>query len=137
MKKEKIIHIASVAFILFSAFCLLMVSLMAFANPQSVMDLVSVKLTNNDAFSSIRGIYGGVGLTIVLSLIYLVRKHRSEALLFLTVLWGLYAVSRLITIMVEGPLGDFGTQWIVTESVLCGIALLLLKSSKQLKQATL
>jgi hypothetical protein len=137
MKKEKIIHIASVAFILFSAFCLLMVSLLAFANPQSVMDLVSVKLTNNDAFSSIRGIYGGVGLTIVLSLIYLVRKHRSEALLFLTVLWGLYAVSRLITILVEGPLGDFGTQWIITESVLCGIALLLLKSSKQLKQAAI
>jgi uncharacterized membrane protein len=137
MKKEKIIHIASIAFILFSAFCLLMVSLMAFASPQSVMDLVSVKLTNNDAFSSIRGIYGGVGLTIVLSLIYLVRRHRSEALLFLTVLWGLYAVSRLITIVVEGPLGDFGTQWIVTESILCGIALFLLKSSKQLKPAAI
>lgn len=101
------------------------------------MDLVSVKLTNNDAFSSIRGIYGGVGMTIVLSLIYLVRKHRIEALLFLTVLWGLYAASRLITIVVEGPLGDFGTQWIITESVLCGIALLLLKSSKQLNQAAI
>lgn len=133
MKKEKIIRIASVAFILFSAFCLLMVSLMAFADPQSVMDLVSVKLNNNDAYSSIRGIYGGVGLTIVLSLIYMVRKNRNEALLFLTVLWGLYAISRLITILVEGPLGDFGTQWIITETVFCGIALFLLESSRKLK----
>jgi O-antigen/teichoic acid export membrane protein len=135
MKKEKLIRMASIAFILFSAFSLLMVSLMAFANPQSVMDLVSVKLTNNDAFSSIRGIYDGVGLSLVISLMYLLRKNRIEALMFLTVLWGLYAMSRLITIMIEGPLGDFGTQWIITESVLCGIALLLLRSSKQVNQA--
>ena len=133
MKKEKLVRMASIAFILFSAFCLLMVSLMAFANPQSVMDLVSVKLSNTDAFSSIRGIYGGVGLTIVISLIYMMRKHIKEALLFLTLLWGLYAVSRLITILVEGPLGNFGTQWIVTESVLCGIAILLLESYKKIK----
>jgi len=135
MKKEKLIRVAAIAFIVFSAFCLLMVSLMAFVNPQSVMDLVSVKLNNNDAYSSIRGIYGGVGLTIVISLIYLIRTHVKEALLFLTLLWGLYAISRLITILVEGPLGDFGMQWIVTESVLCGIAVVLLESYKKLTPA--
>ena len=59
MKKEKLVRVASISFIVFSAFCLLMVSLMAFVNPQSVMDLVSVKLTNDDASSSIRGIYEG------------------------------------------------------------------------------
>lgn len=133
MKKEKLVLVASIAFISFSAFCLLMVSLMAFVNPQSVMDLVAVKLSNNDAFSSIRGIYGGVGLTIVISLIYMMRKHVKEALSFLTLLWGFYAVSRLITILVEGPLGDFGTQWIVIESVFCGIAILLLESYKRVK----
>jgi len=133
MKREKLVRVASIAFISFSAFSLLMVSLMAFVNPQSVMDLVAVKLSNNDAFSSIRGIYGGVGLTIVISLIYMMRKHIKEALLFLTLLWGLYAVSRLITILAEGPLGDFGTQWIVTESVCCGIAILLLESYKRVK----
>jgi hypothetical protein len=133
MKKEKLIRVSSVAFIVFSAFCLLMVSLMAFVNPQSVMDLVSVKLPNNDAYSSIRGIYGGVGLTIVISLIYLIRKNVKDGLLFLTLLWGFYAISRLITILVEGPLGDFGMQWIVTESVLCGIAVLLLESNKKIK----
>jgi nitrate reductase gamma subunit len=133
MKKEKLVRVASLAFISFSAFCLLMVSLMAFASPQSVMDLVSVKLTNTDAFSSIRGIYGGVGMTIVISLIYMMRKHIKEALLFLTLLWGLYAVSRFITILIEGPLGNFGTQWIVTESVFCGIAILLLESYKRVK----
>lgn len=133
MKKEKLVRIAAIAFIVFSAFCLLMVSLMAFVNPQSVMDLVSVKLNNNDAYSSIRGIYGGVGMTIVISLIYLIRKNVKEALLFLTLLWGFYAVSRFITILVEGPLGDFGMQWIVTESVFCGIAIMLLESYKRLK----
>ncbi len=133
MKKEKIVRGSAVAFILFSAFCLLMVSLMAFIDPQSVMDLVSVKLNNNDAYSSIRGFYGGVGLTIVISLLYLIRKNMKYALLFLTLLWGFYAISRLITILIEGPLGDFGNQWIVTESVLCGIAVLLLESYKKLK----
>jgi hypothetical protein len=133
MKKEKIVRGSAVAFIMFSAFCLLMVSLMAFINPQSVMDLVSVKLNNNDAYSSIRGIYGGVGLTIVISLLYLIRNNMKYALLFLSLLWGFYAVSRLITILIEGPLGDFGNQWIVTESVLCGIAILLLESYKKLK----
>ena len=133
MKKEKLVRVASISFIVFSAFCLLMVSLMAFVNPQSVMDLVSVKLTNNDAASSIRGIYGGVGMTIVISLLYLIRNHVKEALLFLTLLWGLYAISRLITILVEGPLGAFGNQWIVTEMVLCGIAIVLLKYNRKLK----
>ena len=75
MKNEKLVRVATIAFIVFSAFCLLMVSLMAFLNPQSVMDLVSVKLTNTDAYSSIRGIYGGVGMTLVISLLYLIRNH--------------------------------------------------------------
>lgn len=133
MKKEKLVRVATIAFIVFSAFCLLMVSLMAFLNPQSVMDLVSVKLTNTDAYSSIQGIYGGVGMTLVISLLYLIRNHANEALLFLTFLWGLYAISRLITILVEGPLGQFGNQWIVTETILCAIALVLLKFNKKLK----
>ena len=71
MNKNKIINIASAVFILFSALSLLMVSLMAMANPQSVMDLVQVQLPNTDAYSSIRGIYGGVGLVIITQLIYL------------------------------------------------------------------
>ena len=133
MKKEKLVRVATIAFIVFSALCLLMVSLMAFLNPQSVMDLVSVKLTNTDAYSSIQGIYGGVGMTLVISLLYLIRNHANEALLFLTFLWGLYAISRLITILVEGPLGQFGNQWIVTETILCAIALVLLKFNKKLK----
>jgi hypothetical protein len=37
----------------------------------------------------------------------------------------LYAVSRAITILVDGPLGDFGTQWIITESILFIIAIIL------------
>ena len=125
MRNNKIINVAAVVLIIFSAFSMLMVSLMAFANPQSVMDLVQVHLPNNDSYSSIRGIYGGVGLVIVIQLIYLAVKDRKKGLGFLAMLWGFYAVSRLVTIAVEGPLGDFGTQWLTIESVLCLSSLVL------------
>lgn len=119
------IRVASGVFIGFSALSLLSVSLMAFANPQSVMDLVGVQLPNNDAYSSIRGVYGGVGLTIVISLIYLIKKQAQLALGFLVMLWGFYAISRTITIFTEGQLGAFGSKWLVIEAVFCLIALVL------------
>ena len=75
MKKDKTITLAARGFILLSAFSLLSVSLMAFFAPQSVMDLVQVRLENSDAFSSIRGVYGGVGLTIF---IFLIIQHECK-----------------------------------------------------------
>lgn len=99
---------------------------MAFMNPQSVMDLVQVQLPNNDAFSSIRGVYGGVGFTITTVIIYTLFKSRKTGLAFIALLWGTYAVSRLITIAVEGSLGDFGQQWLMIESSLCLMSLVLL-----------
>ena len=125
MNKNKIINIVSGVFILFSAFSLLMVSLMAMANPQSVMDLVQVQLPNTDAYSSIRGIYGGVGLVIITQLIYLLIKDRKKALAFLSLFWGAYALSRLITIAAEGSLGAFGSQWLMIESVFCVLSVVL------------
>lgn len=129
--KTKVLSILSRGFILLSALSLFSVSLMAFNDPQSVMDLVQVKLTNTDAYSSIRGIYGGVGLSLVVSLIYLAWKEPQKGLLFLSILWGLYAVSRIITMTKEGPLGDFGTQWVIIESVFCLIATSLLLINKK------
>ena len=126
MKSQKIISVAAASFIGFSAFSIISVSLMAFSDPQGVMDLVHVKLTNTDAYSSIRGVYGGVGLTIFLTLVYLGFRDQTKGLLFAAILWGLYAVSRLITIFREGPLGDFGNQWLTIESGLCLVALVLL-----------
>lgn len=134
MKATRIINVSSVALILFSALSLLSVSIMAIASPQKVMDLVQVQLNNNDAFSSIRGVYGGVGLTIVISLIYLAMKDASKGLVFLCMLWGFYALSRLMTIVSEGQLGAFGTQWLTIESVLCllSIVLLVLRRDRKL-----
>ncbi|MBD0258024.1 MAG: DUF4345 domain-containing protein [Cytophagales bacterium] len=122
MSTNKLVHLSSTGLILLSAASLLSVSFMAFANPQSVMDLVQVQLTSNDAFSSIRGVYGGVGLALGISLLYLMVKDTGKGLAFLCLLWGFYAASRIITIFVEGSLGDFGTQWLITESVLFGLA---------------
>ena len=126
MKNQFLLRAASLSFVGISAISILIVSAMAFVNPQSVMDLVQVRLPNPDAASSIRGIYGGASLAIVLMLVYLSRKDVREALGFLVLLWGLYAISRGITQVTEGPLGPFGTQWVLIESLFCGLATLLL-----------
>ena len=130
MKKQKTIMLAAKGFILLSALSLLSVSLMAFASPQAVMDLVQVKLENADAFSSIRGVYGGVGMALVVSLLYLAVKAPRKGLQFLMLLWGFYALSRTITIFAEGALGAFGTQWLVIESAFFLIATTLFISTR-------
>lgn len=123
--KTKLIRGAAITYLAVSALSILWVSFMAFANPQQVMDLVGVTLPNTDAYSSIRGVYGGVGLSLVAVLVYLSRNNLATALFFLSFFWGMYAVSRLITIVSEGELGSFGNQWLVTELVFATMALLL------------
>ncbi|TPE42951.1 DUF4345 domain-containing protein [Pontibacter mangrovi] len=131
MKTQRTMTLASKGYILLSALSLLSVSVMAFANPQSVMDLVNVQLNNTDALSSIRGVYGGVGMTLVLSLLYLMLRDTQSGLLLLCLLWGFYALSRTITIFSEGPLGDFGNQWLLTESVFFILALALALANRK------
>lgn len=130
MQTQSLINRAGQGFILLSALALLSVSVMAFSNPQSVMDLVGVRLTNTDAFSSIRGVYGGVGLTLFISLIYLMLRDVPKGLAFLSLLWGFYALSRIVTVVAEGALGAFGRQWLLIESVFCLVALALLWARK-------
>ena len=131
MQKQPLLKRAAQGFILLSALALLSVSVMAFSNPQSVMDLVGVKLTNPDAFSSIRGVYGGVGATLVISLLYLMLWDVPKGLAFLSLLWGFYALSRLITVFAEGALGAFGQQWLLIESICCLMALGLLWANRK------
>ena len=131
MQTQLIFKRTAQGFILLSALALLSVSIMAFSNPQSVMDLVGVRLTNTDAFSSIRGVYGGVGLTLFISLIYLMMTDVNKGLAFLALLWGSYALSRTVTIFTEGALGAFGRQWLIIESVFFVIALLLLWTNRK------
>ncbi|GAB3169288.1 DUF4345 domain-containing protein [Telluribacter humicola] len=126
MKKQTIVNVLSKILLTLSALAIFSVCLMAFSDPQSVMDLVGVQLTNTDAYSSIRGVYGGVSLTIVVLLVYLLLRDVTKGLIFISLLWGFYALSRITTILVEGSLGDFGQQWLVIESVLCLSSLLLL-----------
>lgn len=131
MNTHKILTVCARGFILLSSMSLLSVSIMAFNNPQAVMDLVNVKLSSNDAYSSIRGVYGGVGLSLFFSLIYFMVKDPRKGLAFLTLLWGFYALSRTITIFTEGALGDFGNQWLVIESAFFLIAIALLFLSRK------
>ncbi|WP_294675599.1 DUF4345 domain-containing protein [uncultured Fluviicola sp.] len=133
MNAQKTVKLSSRIFIGFSAFSLGYVALLSLFSPQSTMDLVATTLPNTDAMSSIRGIYGGVGLVITIQLIYLLIKDYYKGLLFLSLFWGAYAVSRLITIFVDGSLGDFGNQWIMMESTFSVIALILLFVSKKYK----
>jgi len=122
MKQQKTTILLSKIYIIFSILSLAYVSLMSLINPQATMDLISTSLDNTDAISSIRGIYGGVGLVITVSLIYLLTTDPFKALIFLACFWYAYAMFRLITIWVDGPLGDFGSQWLVIESSMSLIA---------------
>lgn len=124
--KTKLYRYASIAFIALSVLSILSVSIMAFISPQQVMDLVQVNLGNNDAFSSIRGVYGGVGISICVVIIYLSYQSLVKGLSFLSLFWGMYALSRIITIFIEGSLGSFGKQWLMIECIFALIALMLI-----------
>lgn len=129
----KVISLVSRGFILFSAFSLGYVAILALINPQSVMDLVGVKLSTTDSISSIRGVYGGVGISLVLLLVYLAFYQTSKGLVFLSIFWGSYAVSRIITLLADGPLGEFGNTWLLIESFFCMIGIVLLTFRKKFK----
>lgn len=131
MNGKKVLRYLTVVLIGLTASGILMVSLMAFANPQSVMDLVQVKLANNDAYSSIRGVYGGAGMTLVIALIYLAFRDQMLGLLLVFLLCGFYALSRVTTIALEGQLGAFGQQWLIIESALCLLAILVFRLRHQ------
>lgn len=137
MNTQRIVKISSQLFIGLSAFSLGYVALLSIFSPQSTMDLVATPLPNTDAISSIRGIYGGVGLVITIQLIYLLIRDYRKALLFLSLFWSAYALSRLITIFADGSLGDFGNQWIMIESAFGAIAIVLLLVSGKYKTASI
>jgi hypothetical protein len=136
MNTVKSIKIANYLFSGISLLGILSVSLLSLINPQSTMDLVNVTLDNTDAISSIRGIYGGLGLAIISALGYLYIKNINLVTGFLTLFWFSYAVSRLITLLVDGPLGDFGNQWIAIESgmFVTGLILVLMNRHYQPKE---
>ena len=131
MKKEITIRMSNVLYVGTSILGLASVSILSLIDPQSTMDLVNVKLDNTDAISSIRGIYGGVGISIISGLSYLLMTKIILAIRFLTLFWFSYASSRLITIIVDGPLGDFGNQWISIESAFGILGLILLIIDKR------
>lgn len=130
MKNQKTALILGRIFIAFCMLALSSVSLMAMLNPQSVMDLVQVKLTNTDAMSSIRGVYGGVGFTIIIALLYLLINDVKKGVVLLTMFWGFYALSRFITQINEGALGDFGSNWMKIETIFCILGCLLVMMIK-------
>ena len=125
MQLQKVISFASKGFVGFSILSIGYVSVLSLLDPKATMELVNVTLSNTDAVSSIRGIYGGVGLVITLSLVYLLLKNLRQGLIFLGMFWGAYAASRIVTWVADGPLGAFGSQWLVIESVFFGLAVVL------------
>jgi hypothetical protein len=132
MNTLRITKISSQVYVLFSIISLGYVSLLSLYNPQATMAMVDTALTNNDAISSIRGIYGGVGIVIIGMLAFLLRTNLNNALLFLVFFWLAYATSRIITLSVDGPLGSFGMQWLFIESSMFFIAFFLWRFLKRL-----
>lgn len=129
MKKLNIL--LAYLFISTSIISLLYTSIIAWINPQTIMDFVKTDLPNTDALSSIRGIYGGAGLSFVVILIYGMRKNISKTLLFLSLFWSLYAFARITTIVTDGLLQEFGNTWLIIESSFAFIAFLLFLTTKE------
>lgn len=125
MKAQTIYTVLAKGFMVLSALSLAYVALLAIKSPQAVMDLVNVKLGNNDAISSIRGVYGGVGITLVIVILYLTFYQLNKGLAFISIFWGTYALSRVITLLVDGALGDFGNTWLAIETIFCLIGISL------------
>lgn len=123
--KNKTIKISGYLFVFISSLSLIYVSALAWIDPKDIMALVQVKLENTDALSSIRGVYGGVGFTLAGLVILMSINNLQNGLLFLSVFWLMYAISRVLTIIIDGPLGDFGNMWIKIESMFAVIAFIL------------
>jgi len=126
MNAQKLTKISSQAFLCLSILSVGYVALLSLFQPKTTMELVGVVLPNTDAISSIRGIYGGAGLVIAIALVHLLRKNLKMGLAYLGLFWGAYATSRFMTILLDGPLGSFGTQWIIIETLFCVLAVALL-----------
>ncbi len=137
MNAQKIIRIVSKIFISFSILSIGYVSLLSLFDPHATMAMVNLELSNTDAISSIRGIYGGVGLVITGSLVFMLLREVDRGLLFLALFWGAYAISRMWTIASDGPLGSFGTQWLTIEAALCVLSLVVLLLSHRTHANTL
>ena len=133
MKKEITIRTSNILFVGISIIGLASVSILSLFDPQATMDLVRIKLDNTDAISSIRGIYGGVGMSIISGLTYLLITKIILAIRFLTLFWFSYAFSRLITILVDGPLGEFGNQWLTIETAFFVLGAVLLFANQMNK----
>ena len=110
------------------------VALLAWWSPQQVMDLVHLEIPNPDAASSIRGVYGSVGLFVCFVIGYLWKQDLALSLRFLALFWLLYALARVVTWKSHGPLGEFGTTWLGIESTF-GILSLFLSNYPSVKSS--
>jgi len=104
---------------------LLYIAVLAWVDPKAVMAFVGVELHNNDALSSIRGVYGGVGIFLVVVSVIISVKNLQNGLLFFTTFWWMYAISRILTLWIDGPLGEFGGTWLKIELTFGLLALVL------------
>nr|WP_262903579.1 DUF4345 family protein [Niabella beijingensis] len=64
------------------------------------------------------------------------RRNLTLALLFLSLFWLLYALSRLVTIWANGSLGSFGSNWLTIETTFGMIALVLYLGNRKRSQKT-
>ncbi|UKN02265.1 DUF4345 domain-containing protein [Paracrocinitomix mangrovi] len=125
MKNLKRTELLAKIYVWFSVVSIGYVSILSMISPQATMDLVNVDLGNTDAMSSIRGVFGGVGITICVSAIVMLKNNIKRSVQFFTLLWGAYAISRILTIIIDGQLGEFGNTWLMIESFLCIVSIVI------------
>lgn len=129
----KTIHFVITLFLILVGLAFLNVAIQAFFDPQAVMDFVAVHLDNSSARNSIRAYYGGVNLAFGLFLIYGGFKMKKEALLLASLYGGGFVIGRLYSMITEGMPSSFILTWLVIESILALISVLLLTRLKKVQ----
>jgi len=113
------------------AFC--KVGIETLINPQAVLDVVGIKLTNPSAYSSMRAVYGGMHLSFGLFCIYGIWKDLTTPLKVLFLYTAGFVVGRLSGIVMEGRPNEFVSTWLITEIVsgIVSVTLLYFLNSKE------
>ena len=123
MKTVKIITFTSRIFILIAALYMLSIGILAIFSPLSIIDFVHINMLKHGSFFAISGVYGAGSLLIFILLMYFMASNPDNGLLTLLIYCGIYASIRVMTLFLEGVIGEKESQWLILEFFLFLVSL--------------
>lgn len=125
MKLLRLINLFTLLLISGSALAILRTSITIFIHPQNVLEHIGVNISSIDHSRPLTALFSATGFTIAGILSYLFIQDRRKGLTFLTLLFGIYALYRFLTILFHGSIDDLG-RWLFVDSALFLISVMLL-----------